>query len=343
MSALRNLVLQVYDNLLCLRGSIFVVVCTLSYSVVSTGISYTSRTFNQFQIVLWLWVAIFNLSAVAMIFNRPQLSQSTYVEIFLIAIDGLFVALGSVSFHFAVILINPGNATNVFYTLPVIVLVLETISNRQLPRCLHCVLTLTTAVGVVFVVKPTFIFGHSEDGEDINLTGVVLSLLSSVFYAFYVKTTETLAQYQNHSPLLVLFMSSVFSIIICLSLCMFGHAPIVPDSWKTFATFSAIGLSVFIGQFFLTLASATEKPIVVSILLSTEVLFTFLFQCTILRIPLSWPSCVGGVIIVISCIGIAVSNHRDISDERPQQEEERPVVEWWAWISSYLEIFVSLP
>lgn len=62
------------------------------------------------------------------------------------------------------------------------------------------------------------------------------------------------------------------------------------------------------------LAVANERPVVVSVIMALEVVFTIIVQYIMLNLPVTWYSVLGGILITLSCLGIALTKQDDPED-----------------------------
>lgn len=163
------------DNI---TGTIFILLSALAFATLpifgkmsyDAGLDPVSATLLRY-IFAFLFLAIF-----IKLMNKKD---KVIVLSPLIVIQGVFLTLASLFYFFSLQYISAGLTTIIFFTHPILVAVLAIVIFKE--KCMgRLIIALVLATAGIILISGT---GHNMD---INFSkGLILSLISSIFYAFY--------------------------------------------------------------------------------------------------------------------------------------------------------------
>lgn len=258
------------------------------------------------------------ISVVALLVTKPSLPK-TYKEITRLTLSGLTAGVGSVLLLWAIAVGQPGDVVSIYFALPVFVLILDTIIYRTVPRPIYFVFSLFSMIGVVLVAQPQFLF-RDDDDDQFVLSGLAIGLAisSGFFHACNAISVESLGEFRT-SRFLILALTAFHMFMFSLLLCLVYNVFTIPKSSDEIVPL------VFLGAFgsgaallSLNFALLFEKPFIVTITLTMEVLFTFISQHFILGLDADFLSIIGSILIVTSCVGVALA--KEINDDNDVDE-----------------------
>lgn len=121
-------------------------------------------------------------------------------------------------------------------------------------RGVLCVLTAIT--GVLFVAKPSFLFGQLSN---LDSFGVLMASLAAVLSGFAIITIRFLSRHEH--PLTIIVYPTF--LVLALGPLLDGHNWLMPSS-REFIYLLAVGLLMNMGQHFMTVAYKQERAAVIA-------------------------------------------------------------------------------
>ncbi|KAG1708726.1 hypothetical protein DVH05_022351 [Phytophthora capsici] len=173
--------------------------------------------------------------------------------------------------------------------------------------------SLTSAIfafsGLVFVVRPGFIFGydHPSDGASWDAIGAAfLGALGQVFVFITVRKLQGV-----HALVIVhhFMLSSAFAALSWVFIVQ--KTFVIPSAFEEWRAIVGCGLFTFLGQMFLTKGFQLEKAGVASVMRYLDVVFVFIWDSVVLKERIDPWSIVGAVIIISSAAVIALRKMKD--------------------------------
>lgn len=138
---------------------------------------------------------------------------------------------------------------------------------------------LVALVGSVFIARPSFIFAPIEETEDnpLRVAGLAVAFLVAVFMALFSILLRKLGSTDKVPPLVSLFyFSSCILVVGSLgTIVTGGFSYPCQQNLLPLLLFSLSGL---FGQLFMIMAFSREKPGTVSVVMTSEIVMTLLFQ-----------------------------------------------------------------
>ena len=172
-------------------------------------------------------------------------------------------------------------------------------------RILDLFLACLALVGVAIIARPSFIFGTEENIEGTNtFLGTIFALgaaISGALTFVVIRKQSILGVHPYQSSFGNAIVIEITTIIICA----------VTGSWKCpsrkeWLCSQGAGLSYLVAQITLYMGLSRETATVVSIILSLQIVFAFILQFMFYNVVPFWTSVVGGVFMIIACIGSVI-------------------------------------
>lgn len=162
-----------------IKGYFFAIISAIFYGLIPLfilpvkAIHYPINTTLFYRFFLAAIIILFYL-----LFNREPLKVNRK-EIFVLVILGILYALSTDFLLFGYDVLTPGIASTILYAFPVIVAVIMTFFFKEK-------ITRTTIVSLIITMAGIVILGTQNSFLVINFKGLVVSLLSALFYALYI-------------------------------------------------------------------------------------------------------------------------------------------------------------
>ncbi|KAJ8034976.1 Solute carrier family 35 member G1 [Holothuria leucospilota] len=288
----------------------------LSFTCFDILIYYVGQRHHPVNILLMNFSVclIFNIGILMAV--RPKIPR-TFQEILLLTLSGFLSGSGSVVLMTSIIITEPGNAVSLYFTLPLFVIVLSAIIHKAKPNIWTLAVAMISVVGVIFIAKPSFLFSQPSLDKTMSNLGVLLALVAAFCHGLHVLIVQSLQERNTHNFYIVL-SSSAQGLVESLLLCIYFDRVSFKCSSEIALKVVLSGVFQFGGFSLLAFAIKIERPVIVTIVMTTEVVFTFLAQYVYLDLPISWQSIVGGILIGTSCIAIKLIEN---CQERSQSDE----------------------
>ncbi|KAJ8043600.1 hypothetical protein HOLleu_10773 [Holothuria leucospilota] len=294
---------------------------SLLYVLISTAITIllhiAATRMNPLDVVLWNAVCVNCICVVAVCIKKPK-TTGNMKEILLLTLSGFFGGCSTVSFATAVMVTTePGDVVSLYFTLPISVIILGFFFDEARLKIVYVIFAFLSLAGVVFVVKPNFLFHSGTDGNAISTLGVILSLCSSFLMAAHFITVRRLKIFATDFTLVV-FLTNTFVLLISVMLCVYFRVFKFPDSVGKVLLILSMGSLYGSVYALMYLALTNEEPVVVSVIMTSEVALTYIGQYGMLNLTVTWCSVVGGILITLSCLGVAVTKQ---NEEDPENKD----------------------
>ena len=170
-----------------------------------------------------------------------------------------------------------------------------------------------TIGGFVLVAQPSFLFGESEKVRSasgtLRLLGVFIAFASSISHALVIIILRKLGN-NVHFTVSILYFS-VESVFFLVMYKVFNASPLT-FCYSSLAVGVSGAMCQIIQQIFITLSLQQIKAGRVSLIRTSEVLFSYLFQFIFLQ---EIPSLLGGLgagLILLVCIILALKSLRKV-------------------------------
>lgn len=182
-----------------------------------------------------------------------------------------------------------------------------------LEKCgiLFIILTITTLAGFVLVAQPSFIFGGfnndvvSHQNEEFRMLGAVLAVSAAILAGLISVILRKIgtAMHFSQSMLHAGWEGALFSAVLIAAN---GSNFLV--CFHSFSTIIGCSISLFFCQLCRTVALQLEKAGTVSLIQSSQVVFSFILQYIFLNEVPNLLCIVGSSLILISCVALGIKN-----------------------------------
>ena len=190
-----------------------------------------------------------------------------------------------------------GDASVIFHAAPVFVFIFARIFLKEPFKIINLSLLLVTLVGVLLIVRPTFLFGSFVENP-MHWKGPILALISTLLSSNIYVVLRRLKDV-HHTITMAVFsvLASGFTSAIIIS----THDACCPKSLLHISLVIINGLLSYLGLFFKTKALRLEGAGPVSIVRMADIVFAFIWQYIIFEIIPNTLSIVGAI-LVMSCV-----------------------------------------
>lgn len=313
-------------------GISFAIACSLSFSSEDLMLYEVSKYFHPTFIFWCNSVVSLCLTAIAAGLIRLKWRPQSCIQFALLLLYGECNTVSQVAMALAVFSIGPGNAVAIFFTLTVFSTFFGVIfiGTKFRIKDLFFAVCSTGGVALISLALQKEVI-HKEGFSLPSTFGIFASIIAGIAVAGTLVIGRKLTFYENsHFLVILLFHTCQFTILSTMLCLLFGGWS-RPSSLKETALLCGPGVSTFAGISFSYLAVGKAKPTTVSIVLTSEVVMTYIGQFIIFRFPFSLMTLAGSVLIVFACVGSLLSADED-SDmdgvDRPPDNgyEEEPMI-----------------
>lgn len=198
-------------------------------------------------------------------------------------------------YYFGFVYLSISEASLLFYSTPIFTIIIGHLFLKESCGLTEIVSTILSACGVFIVCYPQFSLSYTAStiaGVAGSLTGALAQAIALVFVR---KITEI-------PPFVVSFWWAVVGVAFSSSLgVIFNDMKVWRCGWEA-VCLVAIAVVGFISEVSLVSALKSTDAVIVSLALTTEIIWAFLLQCfLIMEIP-SFMTVIGGVLIGISLL-----------------------------------------
>ncbi|KAJ8051109.1 hypothetical protein HOLleu_04557 [Holothuria leucospilota] len=165
----------------------------------------------------------------------------------------------------------------------------------------YFILLLVDFLGIVFVVKPSFVFGSLEKHVRYKEIGAIIAMTGAVFLALWPILVRTLVKRNTLFSFLVTALHGLAGMIAAGVWTTIESAWKIPETWLAGLTLVGYGV-VGTLQFYIGIAAiGNEEAKNVAVALTLSVAFSYVLQLTMFQAEVDWVS-VGGAVIVVFCV-----------------------------------------
>ncbi|XP_077968481.1 solute carrier family 35 member G1-like [Styela clava] len=207
--------------------------------------------------------------------------------------------------------LTAGNAITISYLGMVMVPFLSRTLLKENLSIYEIIFSFVALTGVVFIVRPSFLFTVSYETET-NLSGVIFALLSALCMALSIIAVRKLGR-ETHPALHITYYSFSGG-LVCLVILAAGGEFNYP-CWNDLPLLFSFGIIANLGQFLVTIALQRERAGIIVVLRSIQIVFVYIMQVTFLGDVPSYLSLIGASLIFSTGIAIGV---RKVMDGRKQ-------------------------
>ncbi|KAJ8034809.1 Solute carrier family 35 member G1 [Holothuria leucospilota] len=302
------------ETLSVLRGHSDLFLVTFSallYSVKSLFTAFLVETMDPFQVVVMLMPVMLTGSSCFLVYKK--ICPPKNVRLYAWMLFGSLLVSATLFFYSLSLLhMDPGDATTILYASLMFTGILSWIILREPLRLSDFVNVSIAFAGVVFICRPPFIFGTSD--KDVSRgRNILLGSCFALSASFNVALLYTVVRKQSTLGIHAFVSMFCSAIVVTLSnviICSAVGGWQIPGL-KEWAFATGGGFSYFGAQSILFFSLSEKTSTYVNIVMTSEIVFTFLLQFMVLNLAPPWTSYIGAVLVFISFVGVALSKKRD--------------------------------
>ena len=288
-------------------GYLYALICHLSFVIIGSLVQNTSKRLKTYQIVnsFGITLTFFNYAS---LHYKKMLPCSNKVRTNrLMFLRGFCGPMGLVTMTFGLTLLPLSEATAIQMTTPAIAALLAIFILKEQFDIMILVNTAFSFVGVLFIAKPSFLFGDNSDQVYEHRTlGIIIVLLGSLGAGFTQIVLKTLNPLSNpfsttfHFGIVLAAVSGVGQIIQGLN----------DVQSVDIITLAGVGVMNFCSFTLLTKSYAFAEAGKVSLMFYTQVLFAYIIEIVIYGIMPDTYSVIGSIFIFSSIFVMLYRIHR---------------------------------
>ena len=281
------------------KGSLYAILSGFLYGFIGYfGLNAINGNLSVSSMLFWRFLIS---SIIILLIIIPQLKSTTdsYKSMIMAFISGaLYYAISTLLYFYSAQYIGSGLAMVIFFTYPVIIMLLNYIFYGQLIPGIYYLATVIILIGMLFLVDLNTI--------TFDVLGILLGITSSFFYACYIVASKKNSLSPNLSTLMVCMGCMTTSFFVAY----FENTFSIPSSLSVWLYLLGIGVVATVVPIVLMLHSlkyiSSEKASILSVL---EPLFVVIFGVLLLGEELkSWQAL--GILFVLAGALITLFSHR---------------------------------
>lgn len=281
------------------KGSLYAILSGFLYGFIGYfGINAINGNISASNMIFWRFLIA---SLLILLLVIPQLKRTTdsFKEIRAAFFSGvLFYGLSTLIYFYSSLYIGSGLAMVIFFTYPVIVLLLNYFLYGQRIPPVYYFATGIILVGMVMLTN--------LDQMAFNLWGILLAVISAFFYACYMVASKN----NKVSPTMSTLMVSLGCMVPSFAATMATNTFVVPNTLSLWINLFGIAVVATVVPILLLLHSlkyiSSEKASILSVL---EPVFVVIFGVILLHEELRIINAVG-IILILSGALLTLFSHR---------------------------------
>lgn len=199
-----------------LKGTLCSVGAAVSYGLNPLGaLPLYSQGINTNTVLFFRYGLAVVLLAIFMLFKRQSFAITKKETSILVAL-GILFAMSSLTLFLSFHYMGAGIACTLLFVYPVMVAVMMTVFFKEK-------LTIITILSIILALSGIALLYKGNDGDVLNITGVILVMISSLTYAIYIIVV-------NKSPLRISSVKLTFYVLL------FGVISLIIIRWQVTKT-----------------------------------------------------------------------------------------------------------
>ena len=281
------------------RGSIYAILSGFLYGFIGYfGLSAINANLSVSTMLFWRFLMS---SMIILIILLPKIKKSSdsYKDMFTAFLTGaFFYGISTLLYFLASHYIGSGLAMVIFFTYPVLIMLLNYfIYNQSIPQVYYLAI-LVILIGMGLMVD--------LDALSFNLWGILLGIASAFFYACYIIGSKR----NKLSPNISTFMVCLGCMVTSLSVALFTNSFSIPTSMAVWYHLFGISIVATVAPILLLLYSlkyiSSEKASILSVL---EPVFVVIFGVLLLDEELRLLGTIGIVLVLAGAL-ITLFSHK---------------------------------
>lgn len=286
------------------RGLFYVLLSSLCYTLLGLFIQLTT-SIHQLEagVVRAVFLIIFSLFGITC--NKKTLKVGLpKSDIVWIAVVSLLNGFAQLTTFTAYSETSIGDATAIMYSLPALSGVMAWVFLKEPLTVYDFITTIACLCGVFIVSRPTFIFGSAHIGENEmgngHFIGAVWATITLVILSASTVVTRKLRYASSYVYVLTFGQGIVSTIASVILNSVFGDWSLPSD---VIQILYLIGICVvgFFAIYFYSLSLQTEKALIVTVLFTSSIFMSYIFQFALFH---DFPDIVTGVGIAVLLLSL---------------------------------------
>ncbi|PIK32970.1 putative solute carrier family 35 member G1 [Apostichopus japonicus] len=298
------------QKLIPTRGMLVALLAAILFSCLDVSVAISTQEVHPHLLLALYPNVIMAFSLICIIATRVKVLYNRKQYLVLVVSAGVY-ATGGTFLTLSISKIPVGDAVAIFNCMPIFGGVFGWILLKQSLRLLDLFFTILCISGVVLIARPSFIFPASVQNDEIDSIGVLFAIGAACFIGFGFTIGRKL-QDMGINVLCIVFANAFFLFLINAVICTVMDIWSAPSPSYYWAISLAPGIFSFLAQMAVLLAVKTERAVMVTIMLTLGIVFTFIMQIFIIKIIPHWYSAIGSFCILLSCIGMST---RKVNEE----------------------------
>eukprot|EP01138_Halocafeteria_seosinensis_P005388 gb/GECG01005508.1/.p1 GENE.gb/GECG01005508.1/~~gb/GECG01005508.1/.p1 ORF type:complete len:595 (+),score=89.96 gb/GECG01005508.1/:1-1785(+) len=312
------------------------------FSVMSFIVHISGHGFPTFEVASFRFLVQAVLAFLLLGYYRVPFAGTTGKHK-LIFLRCFFGTLGMTCAFWAFTHLPFSDATVIVFTNPVFTAILAALILKERFSWLEASSTFLCLIGIVFISRPSFLFGDeaynpktdaystkSSETSTLQFAGlaftasrtfaICMGLFGSISAAFAYLTIRRLGEENTH--ILVAWFGLVGFLVSTL-LGATGQEWKWPTSAGQIFTLLSVGLLGFLGQILMSKGFQIEKAGPAATMRNLDIVLAFIFQTAILNQPPNHFSIVGAVLVTLCALAVAYSKAKKAVELHPINNETR--------------------
>ena len=294
------------------RGIWFTLLSAFLESLLAMAVASLDGSLSPYQLSFISYLLLLLCSGPVVVHQKASF-EHTWKAYGLLLIRSVLGATVTSLMYVTYELMPVASAKSIFYCNPVIAGILGWIILKESYSIVEAIFSLTTLGGVLLIAQPPFLF-PSEDSSDSetnsNVIGSIISLLSAFIVAVVWVILRKLCLYGMPAQVALAVYSIISAVFIGILTTVLGQWSLPGCGMDRFALIG-MGVLYFLCQTLSYIALKTESASVVSILYSSDIMFTFVLEFLFFGLVPNFVTVIGAVVIVVSVVGIAMKGFLD--------------------------------
>ncbi|KAN0022424.1 hypothetical protein ACTFIU_004607 [Dictyostelium citrinum] len=293
---------KVIRQLLNNKGLLLLVLSAFLFSFMAYLVKLISKEFDSLEIAFMR--SFYGLvGCIILLFSlRENPLGPKHVRWFLAA-RGLSGAISLCAYFYTLTVLPLSEAVIISFTSPVITAALAAVVLKERWGGIEAICAFLSLCGVVVVSKPSFLFHHHSDGsttENGDDGGKLLYVFIGIAGAFFTAVSYIAVRKVGPSvnPFVLVIYFSAVSSVLCLP-ASFAFQTFVWPSLKGWGYITLIGVVATIAQGAVNAGiQLSKKTSTAAAMNYLQIIFTFIWQITLMGEPLDWITILGALLIL---------------------------------------------
>ncbi|XP_071496277.1 solute carrier family 35 member G1-like [Diadema antillarum] len=305
-------------HLACLlrcRGVLLTLTSAILLSISSLTTKFISGNVSANVVNFFCHVSLMLYAAPILVWTKTSLLEIKLQEWKFLFLRAVLGTLSGIFYFHSLALLDLSTAKSVFYLTPIFTAIFASLFLKESCSLLKVISICVSVVGILFIVQPNVIFGNigttgRQEDKDFVL-GVCIAVGQALVAAFIYITLRKAGKVKIDVHLIMFVFGAVTSSVSAV-------IATAMDEWRNISCGNdrlfllLTGITCYLEVSLFTIALRAESTVLVSVLRTTDVVFTFALDIIILKtLPNIW-TILGSVLVVASSISITIASYTNI-------------------------------